>query len=110
ARDPALLLSRAADSRRLLWAYLPLTHLLGATHHKVAPVGTGHRALHDQELVLAVDVHNFQVANCYPGIAHLSGHAHSRPDPRGERGSADGAGRAMEHRAVAAFAASEVVP
>src|ERR1017187_119678 len=82
---------------------------LGPPHDHVAAVGSGHRALHHQHVVLGVHFHHLQVAHGDPRIAHVAGHAHPRHHARGVTGSADGTGSAMEHRPVGAFAAAEVM-
>src|SRR3954471_12349306 len=72
--------------------------------------GTRHGTAHVDQVLLGVDLDDQQVLRRDAGAAHPAGHPHALQHSRGVGGGADGARREVEHRAVAALAAAEVVP
>src|SRR5437762_6742965 len=75
----------------------------------VAGRRAGDAALDDQQVIVAVDAHDFQVACRDALAAHPTGSAHALDHPRRERRGADRAGRAVEHRSVRRRAPGEVM-
>src|SRR3954449_161031 len=68
-----------------------------------------HGAPHVDQVLLGVDLDDLQVLGGHPLAAHPAGHPHAREHSRGVGRRADRARRAVEHRAVRAAAAGEVV-
>src|SRR5579859_3848326 len=79
-------------------------------HHHVAAVGTGHRALPRQHIVLGIHVDHFQIAHRHLGVPHVSAHAHSRQDPGREARCANRSWRPVEHGSVRSLASTEMMP
>src|ERR1700733_13062479 len=82
---------------------------LGPPDHDVAAVGTGHRALHHEYVILGVHFDDLEVAHSHLRRAHMAAHAHTRQHTRREAGCADRSGRPVEHGAVGGLAASEMM-
>src|SRR3954471_23006842 len=68
-----------------------------------------HGAPHVDQVLLGVDLDDLQVLGGHPLAAHPAGHPHAREDSGRIGRRADRTRRAVEHRAVRAAAASEVV-
>src|SRR5579883_1863733 len=51
------------------------TFFVSRAHHDQAPVRTGDRAAHEQNIILAVHAHDLKVADGVAGIAVAPGHA-----------------------------------
>jgi len=62
-----------------------------------------------KEIVLGIDLHDFQVPDRDAIAAHASGGTHPLDDARRKRRRADRTGRAVEHRSVSGRATPEVV-
>src|SRR5438874_4716041 len=78
-------------------------------HDDVGAGRAGDRALDEQQVVLAVDPHDLQVAHGHAVAAHPSGGAHALDNARRERRRADRSWRAMEHRSVRGGPSTKVV-
>src|SRR3954466_12251891 len=57
-----------------------LVELRRRTHHHVAPLGAGHRTLHQQKLALGVDAHDRQARDGALLVAEVAGHALAAED------------------------------
>src|SRR5262249_46922904 len=86
---------------------LGLLHALA--HHHDRPGVTGNGSAQQDEVLLGEDPHHGQVEHGAPVTAHPPRQLVARPDARGIGRGADGAGRAMEHRAVGRLAAEPAV-
>ncbi len=56
---------------------------------------TGHRAFDEQKVLFGEHFQDFEAADFYLDVAHLTAHAHAFHDFGGERGVAEGAGCAQ---------------
>src|SRR3954463_8692286 len=57
-----------------------LVELPRRTHHHVAPLGAGHRTLHQQKLALGIDAHDRQARDGALLVAEVAGHALAAED------------------------------
>src|SRR6185503_19550894 len=83
--------------------------LLGALDGDVGAGGARHGAGDQDDVLVGVDAHHLEVLSGDAAAAHPPRRPHARVDARGERGGADRAGRAVEHRAVGGAPAAEAV-
>src|SRR6058998_3198634 len=78
-------------------------------HHHQRAVGPGHGAADQDQVLLGQHPRDGDVERGALHAAHATRQLVARPHARGIRGGADGAGRAMEHRAVRRLAAAPAV-
>src|SRR5579859_3823395 len=83
--------------------------VLGAADENVRAAGARHRAAHQQQILVVIHFHHFQIFRRQIGVAHVPRKMLVLPHPGGKRTAANAARRAMEHRAVRGVAAA-VVP
>src|SRR5687767_9297354 len=83
--------------------------LLRLLHDEQAVARPGHRTLDQDEVALRVDLHDRELLDGHPLVAHVTGHAGALPDAAGVGPRADRAGRPMMVGAVRLRPALEVV-
>src|ERR1700688_3331493 len=82
--------------------------LLGFHNHQIPAVRPGHAAFNHQQVVVFIDSQHTQVADGYPRVAHVAGHAHSLKHTGGKPWRADRACD-LEHRTVRLRAAAKMM-
>src|SRR5579883_944095 len=79
-------------------------------NHQQAPVGSGHRALDQQEIPLGIGLNHLQFLHGHAHISHMTGHARAFKDATRRGAGTDGAGGAVAIRLAMRFrAAAEAV-